>query len=49
MQRSQEHAERAMAITQEISALKEDFGKREENWKKEMLRLKSREEELEQR
>lgn len=49
MQRSQEHAERAMAITQEISTLKEDFGKREENWKKEMLRLKSREEELEQR
>nr|XP_024215982.1 sporulation-specific protein 15 isoform X2 [Halyomorpha halys] len=49
MQRSQEHAERAMAITQEISALKEDFGKREENWKKEMLRLKSREEELEQK
>lgn len=47
MQRSQEQVEKAMAFTQEISTIKEDFGKREELLKKEISRLKEREEELE--
>lgn len=49
MQRSQEQVEKAMAFTQEISTIKDDFGKREELLKKEIIRLKEREEELEWR
>lgn len=49
MQRSQEQVEKAMAFTQEISTIKEDFKKREELFKNEINRLKEREEELELR